>query len=101
MPNYYSKKNYTFKGFRKSKTKTAKYDAILERNDDNKLFFMPFGSKINTQYQDTTGLGLYSHLDNNDKKKRLLFRKRFQKLKDKQDWNKGYTRLYFSYNFLW
>ena len=51
MPNYYSKKNYTFKGFRKSKTKTAKYDAILERNDDNKLFFMPFCSKKNTQYQ--------------------------------------------------
>jgi hypothetical protein len=66
--------------FMRSKVKGKKY-AVRYKNGP----LINFGSKINSQYKDSTGLGLYSHLDNNDLVKRKQFRARMSKIKNKQD----------------
>jgi hypothetical protein len=97
----YSKKLYKFERFEKSKRKDKKYDAILKNKETDKEVRLPFGQKNMEQYRDTTGLGLYTNLDHNDKNRRRLFRNRFSNLKQKQDWRKFYTPLEMSYKFLW
>lgn len=91
---YYSKKEYDFIGFEKSKTIGKKYDAILKK--DGKEVRVPFGQRGFEQYSDKA-LGLYSKFDHNDKKRRELYRARHKVyLKDGY-----YSSGYFSWNFLW
>ena len=88
--------DYILLGFRKSKTKNKKYDAILINIKNYKVKYIPFGDIRYQHYKDQTNLKLYSKLDHNDKKRRNNFRKRFNKLK-----NNKFSSAYFAYYYLW
>ena len=100
--SYFPKSDYKFIKFQKSKTANKKYDAILQNKKTNKLKKIPFGAyqkngKPYEQYQDTTGLGLFSNYDHKDKERRLNYRKRHRVyIKDGY-----YSAGHFSLNFLW
>lgn len=89
---------YMFVSFKKSNNKIKKYDAILRNKTTGKTRAVPFGSRIPLmeQYKDNTGLGLYSKLDHNDKKRRDNFRKRHDCKNAKK-----YSSNYFSCEYLW
>jgi hypothetical protein len=89
--------DYDIVRFRKSKTKNKKYDALIQNKRNDKIYIIPFGHPDYQQYRDSTGLGLYSNLDHNDKARRALFRLRHRVNYD----NKYYSPAYFSWNFLW
>jgi hypothetical protein len=82
-------------GFRRSKTKGKKYDAIVKR-ESGELSYIPFGQLGYEQYRDRTGEGLYTKLDHYDKRRREAYRKRHsgeQKVK--------YSPGYFAWYYLW
>lgn len=85
-------------GFRRSKNKRKKYDAILFDTATGKTKYVGFGSRIPLmqQYKDSTGLGLYSYLDHLDKDRRRSYRARHYKTHLKK-----YSPSYFSWHFLW
>jgi hypothetical protein len=94
---YYSKKEYKLLGYRKSKTKHKKYDAVLENKKTGKIKYVPFGDNRYENYHDLTGLNLYPHLLHGDKKRRKLYRARHKK-----DLKTGYySPGYFSYYVIW
>lgn len=97
MSSYYSMKDYKFVKFQKSNTKGKKYDAIIENKKTGQTATLPFGSSEYEQYKDSTGLGLYSDKDHNDKMRRTLYRKRHEVFL-KPDM---YSPSYFSYKYLW
>ena len=72
----YSKKDFVFVKFQRSKNPNKKYDAILKNKLTKKQVRVPFGSTGYQQYNDTTGLGLYSKFNHLDKKRRSNYRKR-------------------------
>lgn len=82
--------------FRKSKRKHKKYDAILHDTNTGKTKIISFGDTRFLQYKDSTGLGLYSHLDHNDKERRKLYRIRHYKTHFKK-----YSPSWWSWHFLW
>lgn len=81
-------------GFRKSKRKGKKYDAIVFEN--NKTRYIPFGALGYQQYRDRTGLGLYSSLDHNDKD-----RKRRYRLRHADEQLVKFSPGWFSWYYLW
>jgi hypothetical protein len=97
----YLKKDYTFKGFERSKNPKKKYDALLEKKSTKRIKRLSFGSRGMSQYKDSTPLKLYKSKDTNDKVRRKAFRDRFSGTKARQDWTKEYTSLYFAWRFLW
>ncbi len=78
MPSYYPMKDYKFVKFQKSNTKGKKYDAIIENKKTGQTVTLPFGASDYEQYTDSTGLGIYSHKNHNDKIRRSLYRKRHE-----------------------
>ena len=92
----YSKKDYKLIKFEKSTRKHKKYAAVLEHKITKRQVKVHFGDQRYQQWQDNTGLGLYSHLNHGDKKRRANYRARHKK-----DNLKDYTAGYFSYYFLW
>ena len=84
---------------------------FTKSNRKNKKYMVEYkGKKIHfgdirySQFRDTTGLGLYSHLDHNDKKRQERYLKRAKGIKN----SKGeYTYLdpessnYYAVRFLW
>ena len=95
--SYYSMKDWKFIGFRKSNTKLKKYDSLIKNKQTGKIKIIPFGSSSYSQYKDSTGLGLYSHLDHNDKERRRRYKTRHQVYIKKGYYSAGY----FSMRFLW
>jgi hypothetical protein len=94
---YYKKTEYKLLGYRKSKRKYKKYDAILENKTTKKLKYVPFGDNRYENYRDLTGLDLYPHLLHSDNNRRRLYRARHNK-----DLKKGYySPGFFSYFVLW
>ena len=94
---YYKKTDFSILGYRKSKTKYKKYDAILINKNNNKTYSVPFGDKRYENYHDLSGLNLYPHLLHGDKKRRASYRARHKKdLKDG-----FYSPGWFSYFVLW
>jgi hypothetical protein len=87
-------KSYEFLGFEKSRNKYKKYDAILYKN--NRYKRVPFGASSYQQYKDTTGLGLYTKLNHNDKERRRLYR-----LRHAGEQKNLYSSGYFSWYYLW
>jgi hypothetical protein len=84
--------------FTKSRVKGKKYSVIYNNKTIN------FGSTENSQYKDSTGLGLYRHLDNNDIKKRKAFRARFSKIKNKDGqlvYKLKSSPTYWSWHYMW
>lgn len=96
MP-YYSMKDWKLITFEKSKTKNKKYDMILQNLVNNKIVRISFGDSRYEQFKDSTGIGLYTHKDHGDLKRRQLYRQRHAK-----DIRPGYySPGYASYYFLW
>jgi hypothetical protein len=87
---------YNFIEFKKSITKNKKYDAFLRNKTTNKIKRVPFGSVNYQQYEDATGLNLYSHLNHYDKKRRTLYRKRHE-----GEQKNKYSSGWFSWFYLW
>ena len=95
---------FTLKKFRKSKTRHKKYDAIIVDIKTRKEYIVPFGDNRYEHFRDTTGLGLYSKYDHNDKERRDRYRARHRAIKLKDGtpaYKKKYSPAWFSYNFLW
>ena len=66
---YYSKKEYKLLGYRKSKTKHKKYDAVLENKKTGKIKYVPFGdnrSKVEKEDGENDDLGLDRQSDDKD-----------------------------------
>ena len=89
--------------FAKSTNKNKKYMVKVETGE-GKTKIVHFGDILYEHYKDSTGLGLYSNMDHNDKQRRELYRARASKIKDKSG---NFTYLdktkanYYSYNYLW
>ena len=94
---YYKKSEYKLLGYEKATRKGKKYNGILERKSDKRIFRVPFGSIEYENYHDLTGLNLYSKLLHGDKKRRKLYRTRHQKDLKANYYSPGY----FSYHILW
>ena len=88
--------DYEFVKIVKSEAKNKKYAAILKNKKTGRFKTVNFGQKFFEQYRDSTGLGLYSHLDHDDEKRRDNFKKRFGRLLDKK-----YTATWFANKYLW
>lgn len=93
----YPKRDYDLLTFEKSRRKNKKYDAILKNKITHKLVRVPFGDSRYGQYMDTTGLDLYSHLDNNDPSRLASYWNRHRKDVDLDH----YTAGNFSLKYLW
>lgn len=87
---------YDFIRFEESKSKNKKYDAILKHKESGKEKRVPFGDKKYEQYEDNTGLGLYSKMDHHDEKRREKYKKRHSKDKDSK-----FSSGFFSDQYLW
>jgi hypothetical protein len=98
----FSSKEWKIKRFEKAKAKRKKYTAILENKETGKTRRMNFGAikkdgRPYEQYEDTTGLGLYSKYDHKDKERRRRYR-----LRHAVFLKKGFiTPASLSYVFLW
>lgn len=88
--------DYQFVKFRKSKTKGKKYDALLMNKKTKRNKTVPFGAKGYEHYEDSTGLGLYSHLDHKDKQRRRNFMKRHN-----SNAKHKFSSAWFAKKFLW
>ena len=91
---------YKFLRFEKSNLRTKKYTAILKDIETGKLKRVHFGGirldgEPYEQYNDSTGLCIYSDYDHNDKKRRALYYKRHGEKAIK------YSSKWFSHNYLW
>jgi len=92
----YDPKEYKFLEFEKSSTAHKKYDAILENKKTHETVKVPFGDKRYEQFEDATGLGLYSDQDHHDEKRRDSYHKRHAKEEGTK-----YSPGYFALNYLW
>jgi len=94
---YYSKKDFEFLKFVKSKARHKKYVAILQNKNEGYLVRINFGDTRYQQYKDNTGLNLYSHLDHKDINRRRLYH-----LRHRKNVKTGYySPSYFSNKYLW
>ncbi len=85
--------------FEKSKVKNKKYSVITPKGKK-----INFGDKRYSQFKDTTGLGLYSDLDHNDKKRKKNYCKRSGNIKDKKGdltKNDKESPNYYARTYLW
>ena len=97
LNNFFIK--YIMPVFKKSTNKNKKY---MVTTPNGKIIH--FGARDMEQYKDTTGLGLYSHLNHNDKERRRLYLARAKGIKDKNGnltWNNPESANYYSIKFLW
>ena len=63
-----------------------------------------FGDSSSQQYRDTTGLGLYTHLNHNDEKRRASYLARAKGIKNGQGrltWQDKNSPNYYSIRWLW
>jgi hypothetical protein len=95
----YLKTEYRLIGFEKSKRAGKKYDALLQHKKTGKIVRVPFGAVGYETYSDKTGLGLYN--THNDKVRLNAFRNRFRKLIKNKDYNRYYSPIWFSNQYLW
>ena len=85
--------------FKVSERKNKKYSVITPSGKK-----IHFGNKNYQHYKDSTGLGIYSHLDHKDKKRRASYQARHKAIKLK-DGSYAYKNKnspsYYSMRFLW
>ncbi len=74
----------------KSTRKNKKYDVY-----ENGKYLLSFGDNRYAQYKDSTGLGVYTHLNHLDRDRRRLYYARHGKYAE------PYTAKWFSHFFLW
>ena len=85
--------------FKKSTREGKKY---MAKTPSGK--WVHFGSKSHQQYKDITGIGLYSHLDHLDTKRRIAYRKRHGGIKLKSGKLAVLdpeSSAFYSWRFLW
>ena len=88
---------------KKSTRKNKKYMAWVKE----KAQWVHFGGYGYPQYKDTTGVGLFTHLDHLDKDRRRRFFNRFSNLTtkkesmEKEKKKNGISPLYLSMKYLW
>ena len=85
--------------FKKSTRKGKKY---MVRTPKGKLIH--FGASSMQQFKDTTGLGLYTHLNHGDKERRKRYLARAKGIKDKNGnltWKNPESSNYYSIKYLW
>ena len=85
--------------FKKSTRKNNKY---MVKTPSGK--WIHFGQRTAQHFKDSTGLGLYSHLDHGDKKRRASYLARAKGIKNKQGnltWKNKESSNYYSIRFLW
>jgi hypothetical protein len=97
MPQY-SKREYDFVKFEKAKAKNKKYSAILRNKTTKKTVRVNFGDSRYEQYKDSTGLGLWSHKNHLDVKRRKNYRLRHANHAGRPGF---YSPGRFSYEKLW
>lgn len=91
--------DYELVGFERSKVRGKKYDAILRRKKNTTrkgIRRVPFGAVGYEQYRDSTGKGLYTHVNHGDPKRRRNYRTRHRG-ENKRKFSSGY----FSWKYLW
>jgi hypothetical protein len=88
--------DYTLVGFERSNVRGKKYDAILRRKKTRKERRVPFGAVGYEQFKDSTGKGLYTHVNHGDPKRRRNYRTRHNG-ENKRKFSSGY----FSWKYLW
>jgi hypothetical protein len=89
-------REYRLLGFKRSQARNKKYDAILQNKITGRIRRVPFGQLGYEHYRDSTGLGLYSHLDHNDPARRRNYLGRHRKDKDSL-----FSSGYFAAKYLW
>jgi hypothetical protein len=95
--SYFSKKDYDFVRFEKSKVKNKMYTAVLINKKTGRTKRINFGDSNMANFHDKTGLNLYPHLIHGDDRRRANFRARHKGYL-KKDY---YSPSAFSYYFLW
>ena len=84
--------------FKKSTRPGKKYMVVVNGKT------IHFGDIKMQQYTDTTGLGLYTHLNHNDEKRRASYLARAKGIKNKKGeptWKDKNSANYFSVKYLW
>ena len=84
--------------FKKSTRKGKKYMVKV----NNK--WVHFGASSMQQFKDTTGLGLYTHLNHGDKERRKRYLARAKGIKDKNGnltWKNPESPNYYAVRYLW
>ena len=84
--------------FSKSTRKGKKYMVVVNGKT------IHFGDSSMQQFKDSTGLGLYTHLNNNDETRRKSYLARAKGIKDKNGnltWKNKNSANYYSVKFLW
>ena len=94
---YYLKDEYILVGFERGTAKHKKYKALLEHKDSGKKISVHFGDVRYQQYRDSTGMGIYTHLNHGDPWRRAKYRMRHKK-HVREDY---YSPSWFSYYYLW
>jgi len=97
----YLKSDYKLLKFERSKRAGKKYDAILQNKKTGKVVRVPFGAEKMQQYRDATPLKLYKSQDHLDETRRKAFRNRFRRLIKNKDYNRYYSPIFFSTEYLW
>ena len=92
--------DYELVGFERSHVRGKKYDAILRRKKTRKeqkhgIRRVPFGAVGYEQYCDSTGKGLYTHVNHGDPNRRRNYRTRHRG-ENKRKFSSGY----FSWKYL-
>ena len=87
--------DYKLHHFEKANAKGKKYSAIL-RNSQGREKRVNFGSLGHQHYKDSTGKGLYTHLNHLDPQRRKNFRNRFKNMAKRKN-----SAAYFAYHYLW
>ena len=90
--------DYTFVKFVRSKDPKKKYDAILKNKKTARLSRISFGARGYEQYEDSTGLKLYSAFNHLDDNRKRLYRKRHA---GEGDNKRKYSAGWFSWHYLW
>ena len=86
--------DYTLKGFRLSKTKGKKIDAVLENKKTRSILYVPFGQKGSETYKNETGV--WVDRIHNDVQRRKAYLAR-HKGEDRNRFSSGW----FSIKYLW
>lgn len=85
--------------FKKSTNKNKKY---MVKTPSGK--WIHFGAREMEHYKDSTGLGLYSHLNHGDKERRRKYLARAKGIKNKNGeltWNNPESANYYAVKYLW
>jgi hypothetical protein len=94
---FYDMNDYILRGFEKSKRKNKKYNALLFKKENGKIYAVPFGDNRMEHYHDKTGLNMYPMQTHKDPERRRLYHLRHSK-----DVKEGmYSPGYFSMKYLW